>query len=57
MQKLVNLTDPHALREGIKEIYRTIVRVTEDVGAAKESDAVQARGDSQLYPSPHYNLL
>ena len=47
VQKLVNTTDPHALREGVKEIYRTIVRVAEGGGTTKESDTVQAEFANQ----------
>ena len=49
MQRLVATTDPHLLREGIKQIYRSIVKGSAE--ASKEDEAVQAEiaaGNNEL---------
>jgi NADH dehydrogenase/NADH:ubiquinone oxidoreductase subunit G len=45
VQRLVNTTDPAALREGIKAIYRSIVKGTAEI--SKEDEEVQAEFASQ----------
>ena len=42
VQRLVSTTDPHALREGVKEIYRSIVKGGADTAGDEEDEAVQA---------------
>lgn len=47
VQRLVSTTDPHALREGIKDIYRSIVKGGASVEGEEQDDAVNSEFANQ----------